>query len=115
MKHPIAVGYVGKGALAVIPALVSAYLSYRTATVDAEVEIARIHAKASVGYETLVAAVKTLEKTTNELNARVATLERAPAPPIPATRRQPTAPVAPKTKPIYMPKTLDDAAMSKGL
>jgi hypothetical protein len=59
-----------------LPALVSAYLSYQTAKVEAQVKIAELQTKvamrADVGYETLV-------KKIDEIESRLAGLEERPA------------------------------------
>lgn len=48
----------GKSLLAIIPALATGYFSMRESRISADIEIARINAKAGAGYEAMVDAIK---------------------------------------------------------
>jgi len=60
-KH-VAMEWGTKSLLAIIPAIAASYFSMREAKISADLEAARINARASAGYETLADAVKEMEK-----------------------------------------------------
>lgn len=65
-KTAIALDWGSKSLIAVIPALATGYFAMKQAKFEADVEIARINAKAGAGYETLVDAFKKLEARAEE-------------------------------------------------
>lgn len=60
-KAKVALEWGSKSLLVIIPALATGYFSMRESRIAADIEMARINAKAAAGYETLVEAVKEMD------------------------------------------------------